>query len=62
MRPSYLTPEALQLFIHSALAEDIGPGDFSSLSSIPEGKVGQAKLIIKEDGDNIVRDCHIDPR
>lgn len=50
MRPSYLTPEALQLFIHSALAEDIGPGDFSSLSSIPEGKIGRAKLIIKEDG------------
>ncbi len=50
MRPNYLTPEALQKFITTALAEDIGPGDYSSLSSIPEGKVGQAKLLIKEDG------------
>ncbi len=50
MRPSYLTPESLQQFIHSALREDIGPGDFSSLSAIPEGKIGRARLIIKEDG------------
>jgi nicotinate-nucleotide pyrophosphorylase (carboxylating) len=50
MRPSYLTPEALQQFIQSALVEDIGPGDYSSLSAIPKGKIGRAKLIIKEDG------------
>ncbi|MBC6365373.1 carboxylating nicotinate-nucleotide diphosphorylase [Algoriphagus sp. AK58] len=50
MRPSYLTPEALQHFIQSALEEDIGPGDYSSLSSIPEGKTGRARLLIKEDG------------
>lgn len=50
MRPSYLTPETVQQFITNALAEDIGPGDYSSLSSIPEGKVGKAKLLIKEDG------------
>lgn len=50
MNPPYLTPEALQSFISAALQEDIGPGDYSSLASIPEGKIGQAKLLIKESG------------
>lgn len=50
MKPAYLTPESLQKFIQSALFEDIGPGDYSSLASIPGGKTGKAKLIIKDDG------------
>lgn len=50
MKPAYLTPESLQKFILSALFEDIGPGDYSSLASIPGGKTGKAKLIIKDDG------------
>lgn len=50
MKPAYLTPESLQNFIQSALLEDIGPGDYSSLASIPEGKTGKAKLLIKDDG------------
>lgn len=50
MNPPYLAPEALQSFISAALQEDIGPGDYSSLASIPEGKIGQAKLLIKESG------------
>lgn len=50
MKPAYLTPEALHNFINSALNEDIGPGDFSSLASIPQGKQGKAKLIIKDKG------------
>lgn len=50
MKPSYLTPEALQNFIKSALLEDIGPGDFSSLASIPSEKTGKAQLLIKDDG------------
>jgi hypothetical protein len=50
MKPTYLTPQALDQFIQSALVEDIGPGDYSSLSSIPPGKTGQAKLILKEEG------------
>lgn len=50
MKPAYLTPEALQNFISSALSEDIGPGDFSSLASIPQEKQGKAKLIIKDKG------------
>lgn len=50
MKPAYLTPEALQNFIDSALREDIGPGDYSSLASIPEGQTGKAKLLIKDEG------------
>ncbi len=50
MKPSYLTPEALQFFITSALIEDIGPGDYSSLAAIPAGKTGKAQLLIKDDG------------
>ncbi|GAA4805829.1 carboxylating nicotinate-nucleotide diphosphorylase [Olivibacter ginsenosidimutans] len=42
--------QQLQLFITNALREDVGDGDHTSLSTIPEGKQGQAKLIIKEDG------------
>ncbi|MEP0712624.1 carboxylating nicotinate-nucleotide diphosphorylase [Algoriphagus sp.] len=50
MKPTYLSEEAISTFIASAFAEDIGPGDYSSLSSIPENKTGQAKLLIKGDG------------
>ncbi len=50
MKPAYLTPEALHNFISSALSEDIGPGDFSSLASIPMEKQGKARLIIKDKG------------
>lgn len=34
----------------NALAEDVGDGDHTSLSTIPPGTQGKAKLIIKEDG------------
>lgn len=50
MKPSYLSEEALSSFIAAAFAEDIGPGDYSSLSSIPKGKTGKAQLLIKDDG------------
>jgi nicotinate-nucleotide pyrophosphorylase (carboxylating) len=50
MRPEYLTEEAVQLFIKSAFAEDIGPGDYSSLAAIPTDKTGKAKLLIKDEG------------
>jgi nicotinate-nucleotide pyrophosphorylase (carboxylating) len=50
MKPAYLTPESLQNFIQSALLEDIGPGDYSSLAAIPAGKTGKAQLLIKDDG------------
>lgn len=50
MRPVYLTEEALKNFIAAAFAEDIGPGDYSSLASIPAEKTGTARLLIKGDG------------
>lgn len=50
MRPTYLTEDALKNFISAAFAEDIGPGDYSSLASIPPEKPGKARLLIKADG------------
>ncbi|GGE70870.1 carboxylating nicotinate-nucleotide diphosphorylase [Pedobacter psychrotolerans] len=42
--------QLIHQFIKNALAEDVGDGDHTSLSTIPEGAQGKAKLIIKEDG------------
>ncbi|MFC3196291.1 carboxylating nicotinate-nucleotide diphosphorylase [Parapedobacter deserti] len=42
--------EKLYRFITEALAEDVGDGDHTSLSTIPSGKQGKALLIIKEQG------------
>lgn len=50
MKPAYLTDEAISNFISAAFAEDIGPGDYSSLAAIPYKKTGKAKLIIKDEG------------
>jgi nicotinate-nucleotide pyrophosphorylase (carboxylating) len=36
--------------IQNALLEDIGPGDHSTLSCVPEDAMGKATLLIKEDG------------
>ncbi|MCI4668325.1 MAG: carboxylating nicotinate-nucleotide diphosphorylase [Bacteroidia bacterium] len=36
--------------IQEALKEDIGPGDFTSLSTIPEGLTSKARCLIKGDG------------
>jgi nicotinate-nucleotide pyrophosphorylase (carboxylating) len=40
----------LQLIIANAIREDVGPGDYSSLASIPFEAVGKAKLLVKENG------------
>jgi nicotinate-nucleotide pyrophosphorylase (carboxylating) len=40
----------LNILIRSALAEDVGEGDHSTLSCIPPDAVGQAVLKIKQDG------------
>lgn len=40
----------LKSFINNALAEDVGNGDHTSLSTIPETQRGKAKLLIKEKG------------
>jgi nicotinate-nucleotide pyrophosphorylase (carboxylating) len=45
-----VTSEYLDSFISQAIQEDIGEGDHSSLSVIPDDQKGLAKLIIKEDG------------
>ncbi len=37
-------------FIQRALAEDIGDGDHTTLSTIPADATGKAKLLVKEDG------------
>lgn len=47
---NYLEKEKILEFIRLALAEDIGSGDFTSLSTIPENKVGKASLLVKEAG------------
>jgi nicotinate-nucleotide pyrophosphorylase (carboxylating) len=49
-QPLYLSEENLNVFINSALEEDVGSGDHSTLGAIPAGTRGQAKLIIKEPG------------
>jgi len=45
-----LDKQIIDLFIKNAVAEDLGDGDHTSLSTIPSNAKGQAKLIIKEDG------------
>ncbi len=37
-------------FIHRALIEDVGDGDHTSLSTIPAGTQGKAKLLVKDTG------------
>src|SRR5258705_5336116 len=49
-RPDYLTEKAIKEFIRSALAEDIGEGDYSTLATIPSDKISKAKLLVKADG------------
>lgn len=36
--------------IDNALREDVGDGDHSSLSCVPKDAIGQAKLLVKEEG------------
>lgn len=46
----YLAGDAITRFIDSALKEDVGNGDHSSLAAIPKGKKSKAQLIIKGEG------------
>jgi len=45
-----LDKQILDQFIKNAIAEDLGDGDHTSLSTIPTDAQGKAKLIIKEKG------------
>ena len=40
----------LDLIIANAIREDIGTGDYTSLSCIPEEATGRAKLLVKDEG------------
>lgn len=40
----------LDLIIENGIREDIGPGDYSSLSCIPRTAQGKAKLLVKDQG------------
>ncbi|SHL64552.1 carboxylating nicotinate-nucleotide diphosphorylase [Hymenobacter psychrotolerans] len=46
----YLTPEALTTFIRTALREDVGDGDHSSLASVPADARNRARLLVKDEG------------
>lgn len=43
-------PHVLRDLIHLALLEDIGDGDHSSLSSVPEAAMKKARLLVKQEG------------
>jgi nicotinate-nucleotide pyrophosphorylase (carboxylating) len=45
-----LDKQLVAQFIKNAIAEDVGDGDHTSLSTIPAGTNGKAKLIVKEEG------------
>lgn len=50
MKPAYITEDFLKQFIASALKEDIGDGDHSSLAAIPKDAVSKARLLVKDTG------------
>lgn len=50
MLPDYITEDFLNQFIASALQEDIGDGDHSTLASIPSTASRNARLIVKDEG------------
>ena len=45
-----MNKQLIDLFIKNAIAEDVGDGDHTSLSTIAAGTQGRARLIVKEDG------------
>ena len=50
MKPSYITPQFLESFIHSAFLEDVQDGDHTTLASIPALTKSRAQLLVKETG------------
>lgn len=45
-----ITNQFIDQFIESAIREDVGDGDHTSLSTIPSTAMGKAQLIIKDEG------------
>jgi nicotinate-nucleotide pyrophosphorylase (carboxylating) len=50
VKPLYITDTFLREFIASALQEDVGDGDHSSLASVPHEATSKAQLLIKDHG------------
>jgi nicotinate-nucleotide pyrophosphorylase (carboxylating) len=50
VKPGYLHKKLIRQFIRTALAEDVGDGDHSSIASIPRKARQKAKLIVKSEG------------
>ncbi len=50
MKPPYISEEYIHRFIESALHEDVGDGDHSTLASIPAEAVKTAALLVKDKG------------
>ena len=50
MKFEYLTKKSIHKFIDSALKEDIGDGDHTTLASIPDGLEQEAKITAKSEG------------
>lgn len=48
--PDFLKDPRTDQIIKAALTEDVGPGDYTSLSTIPEGLTAKAKCLIKDEG------------
>ena len=46
----YLSEESISNFISAALLEDVGPGDYSTLASVPEKAQKRARLLVKDSG------------
>ena len=46
----YLSEESITSFITAALLEDVGPGDYSTLASVPAKAQNRARLLIKDSG------------
>jgi nicotinate-nucleotide pyrophosphorylase (carboxylating) len=50
VKPYYITPEYIRHFVQSALAEDVGDGDHSTLAAIPKDSESRARLLVKQEG------------
>ncbi len=45
-----MNPFDFSTWLQSALQEDIGPGDYTTLATIPDSAIGKAQLIVKDNG------------
>ena len=45
-----MNPFDFETWLAEALREDIGPGDFTTLATIPDNDIGKAQLIVKDNG------------